>query len=79
MTQCNCMLTHPVGAFSDYADVRALEAHLLSDRKWEEVPVEMPYANVGERERWFRCMDCGQVWRLVYPDSAFEGVWELVT
>lgn len=78
MMQCGCALTRSSGAFSSWRDVQALEADIENDPRWEEIPVQRPFANVGEDERWFRCKECGHIWRLVYPDAPFRGVWERV-
>nr|WP_092074116.1 hypothetical protein [Dendrosporobacter quercicolus]NSL47753.1 hypothetical protein [Dendrosporobacter quercicolus DSM 1736]SDM77983.1 hypothetical protein SAMN04488502_10788 [Dendrosporobacter quercicolus] len=38
-----------------------------------EIPVEKSYA--GFPEKWYKCSNCGEIWRLVYPDFPFKGLW----
>ena len=44
-----------------------------------ELPVKTPYAGATTlTEKWFFHVDSGEVWRLVWPDPPFTGVFELV-
>lgn len=43
----------------------------------EKIPVrhskkEVPF---GSNEKWFRCKESGEAWRLVAPDAPFAGFW----
>lgn len=41
-----------------------------------EIEVGCKYANSKIfSERWFKCVDCDQRWRLVAPDFPFKGLW----
>jgi hypothetical protein len=40
-----------------------------------EVPVISKYGNAGWDEKWFKHIPSGQVWRLVWPDQPFYGVF----
>jgi len=45
----------------------------------EEVPVRMPYIGATAfREKWVRHIESGEIWRLVWPDAPFAGVFEVV-
>ena len=46
----------------------------------EEVPVGYPYLGecAGFPEKWFRYLKTGDVWRLVWPDAPFTGLFEKV-
>jgi hypothetical protein len=45
----------------------------------DESPVVRPYGRSELfEERWFRCRECGVMWRLVAPDPPFRGVFEHV-
>jgi hypothetical protein len=45
----------------------------------EEVPVVKPYLGGNTfREKWFRHVRSESVWRLVWPDGPFHGVFEPV-
>jgi len=43
----------------------------------EEVPVKKTYLGGNTfREKWFRHIESGQIWRVVWPDAPFKGVFE---
>lgn len=45
----------------------------------EEVPVRTPYIGATAfREKWFRHVESGEIWRLVWPDAPFTGVFEKI-
>lgn len=42
-----------------------------------EVPVLRPYIGATSfREKWYRHIASGKIWRLVWPDAPFTGVFE---
>jgi hypothetical protein len=44
----------------------------------EEIPVEKTYLGGNTfREKWFRHIASGQIWRVVWPDAPFKGIFEL--
>ena len=44
-----------------------------------EVPVLEPYHGLRTlKEKWFRHLASGELWRLVWPDAPFHGVFEPV-
>ncbi len=45
----------------------------------EEVPVKNPYSGSSLfQEKWFRHLNSNQIWRLVWPDAPFTGIFERV-
>lgn len=45
-----------------------------------EIPVASPYIGASSfTEKWFKHVPSGGVWRLVWPDGPFTGVFEPVT
>lgn len=44
----------------------------------EQVAVQDSYAGEMFDEKWFRCKQSGDVWRLVAPDGPFHGYWGAV-
>ena len=74
---CPCLSLRASPGFESLADFRAFQGS-LGQEGYTEVPVVTPYANIGEEERWYRCGDCGDIWRLVEPDGPFAGVWRRV-
>jgi hypothetical protein len=52
----------------------------VSDGKTIEVPVAAPYLGATSfTEKWFEHLGSGMVWRLVWPDGPFTGLFERVT
>lgn len=45
-----------------------------------EMPVAQPYLGATTfEEKWFRFSTTGAIWRLVFPDPPFTGLFELVS
>jgi hypothetical protein len=45
----------------------------------EDVAVAKPYLDGNTfKEKWFRHIESGKIWRLVWPDAPFHGVFEPV-
>ncbi len=59
--------------FLTYIDI------LVKDIDIVEVPVESKYgeSNILQEKR-YKCTECNQQWRLVYPDFPFVGHWKKV-
>ncbi|NVD69488.1 hypothetical protein HUX88_02805 [Duganella sp. BJB1802] len=75
---CNCRGIRSQKIFSGWSDFDAFEAKLNNDVVWVGIPVETPYSNVGISEKWYKCLKCQKVWRLVEPDPPFAGLWDEV-
>ncbi|WP_165463087.1 hypothetical protein [Atlantibacter sp.] len=43
-----------------------------------EISVLNYYAGINFKERWFKFIEAGSTWRLVYPDGPFHGYWGAV-
>ncbi|MYN20055.1 hypothetical protein GTP81_25265 [Rugamonas sp. FT107W] len=76
---CDCGMVRHKNDFSGWSDFDKFEAKLKGDVAWENIPVKVPYSNVGISERWYRCLRCSRVWRLVEPDPPFSGLWKEVS
>lgn len=50
----------------------------VSEKMASEILVKDTYAGSGFTERWFQCAVSNSVWRLVYPDGPFHGLWHAV-
>ena len=44
----------------------------------DSIPVIAPSKDLifGVTEKWFKCKESNEVWRLVSPDFPFSGLWE---
>jgi hypothetical protein len=42
------------------------------------VEVASPYVGASFKEQWFQDVSNGRIWRLVWPDAPFTGVFEPV-
>ena len=78
MTPCTCDQLRDRQDFDDLRDFTEHLRQIQAAGTLVEIPVEIPYANIGEIESWYRCERCDAVWRLVEPDGPFRGVWRRV-
>jgi hypothetical protein len=73
----------PIESFTtpgEFARFVAWMSKLISERAAEEVPVRRPYSGAASlTEKWYKHRDSDQVWRLVWPDGAFTGVFKRVS
>lgn len=60
--------------FCDWLESQ-VDAGLVGSVPTGEANQAVPY---GFEEKWYRCMDSGQVWRLIAPEGPFRGSWEPV-
>jgi hypothetical protein len=65
-------------SFKNFIEFGHLEKALDESEDFSEIEAEIPYANVGLEEKWFKYMSNGEVWRLVRPDPPFKGIWSKV-
>jgi hypothetical protein len=79
MTQCPW---DPIQAFStpgEFSRFVAWMGNLVSQSSAKEVPVVKPYAGATTfTEKWYMHVASGQIWRLVWPDAPFKGLFERV-
>ena len=64
--------------FNDFIEYGELDDALNESEFFTEIEVEIPYANVGLEEKWFKNLTDGDTWRLVRPDPPFKGNWSKV-
>lgn len=55
--------------FCDWINSQLIEKTII------QVVVEDKYAGEYFEERWFKCKESNEVWRLVSPQSPFNGYW----
>lgn len=71
-----------IADFKDYAEFdRFVEwlNELAKSGEVEKLPVQKHYADATTlREMWFRHSETGKIWRLVWPDAPFRGIFEPV-
>ena len=80
MSGCNWEAIHGFNTPGEYRRFYLWLKSQLDADMIEEVPVgcstkEMPF---GVDEKWFRCKESSEVWRLVAPEAPFSGLWEEV-
>jgi len=78
MNACNWEV---IGEFSSLGEYRRFYAWIgdqVAHGLAEQVAVQDSYAGEMFDEKWFRCMQFGDVWRLVAPDGPFNGYWGAV-
>ena len=77
--KCVCNILEEIREFRSILEFeRFLKyiADLVSEGDLIEVSVNDFYA--GFPEKWYQCSGSRHVWRLVYPDFPFKGLWEKV-
>ena len=72
---CHCESSCEKETFSDWADFDKFALVISTNPVFSAAPVEAAYSNVGLPEKWYRCVRCGTIWRLVEPDPPFGGLW----
>lgn len=73
-----CSATREKETFSDWTDFDEFSSAISHSLEFVATSVIVPYANVGLPEKWYRCIHCGTIWRLVEPDPPFGGLWKKV-
>lgn len=76
-TTCKCDIRSE-GRFSGWSDYDEFAEQLEKNPLFVLTPVSKPHSNVGLVERWYQCVACQSVWRLLEPDPPFNGLWERV-
>lgn len=79
---CICSSLFEISEFespSEFTRFQKYVKNLLTDEELVETPVENHFDNNSLfEEHWYKCRNCSQVWRLVYPDFPFKGLWKQV-
>lgn len=79
MTQCPW---EEIDAFRSLSEFKAFQlwmAEQVEARLAQETPVGRGYLDGNTfREKWFRHLASGEVWRLVWPESPFRGTFEKI-
>lgn len=80
MKDCNWEKVNDFRDFDDFNRfVKWIEEQVKSGIA-EEVYVKIPYGGSDLfQERWFRHIKSGTIWRLVWPDARFTGIFEKVS
>lgn len=76
---CNCSDLQEINDFFSFNEFERFQEYLgnlVKSGELVEVQVDKPFA--GFTEQWYKCEACSRVWRLVYPDFPFKGIWRLV-
>ena len=76
-TKCSCTALESE-TFFDWTDFDNFSSFISNNPGFVATSVITPNMNVGLSEKWYRCIRCGTVWRLVEPDPPFRGLWQKV-
>jgi hypothetical protein len=72
----------PIGGFTSYAEFKRFCAWMnenVAEKNAQKVPVLAYYQNIHSfTEEWYRHIESGTTWRLVWPDPPFAGLFEAV-
>jgi hypothetical protein len=79
---CICNVLEEINGFNSLYEFERFLIYidnLVKDTDLVEIPVESKYGGSNIlQEKWYKCAECNQKWRLVYPDFPFEGLWKEV-
>lgn len=67
-----------IDSFHSYSEYERFQTWIfsqLNEGSIEELPVMAYYISAQLNEKWFKCKDNKEVWRLVPPDPPFKGFW----
>lgn len=67
----------PIEAFKsiyEFEEFKTMINRMVEQNDIVEVFVEEKYSIIDVYERWFKC-SCGSIWRFVYPDFPFKGMF----
>lgn len=71
-----------IGTFHSLIEFRRFQSWMagqIAAGTATEIAVAVPYSGLSSlTEKWFRHIESGQVWRLVWPDGPFAGVFKRV-
>lgn len=77
--QCPWEAIDDFASLSEFNRLVAWLADQVKEGSTEVAPVTSPYMGATTfKEMWFRHVETGQVWRLVWPDGPFHGLFERV-
>jgi hypothetical protein len=72
----------PIKGFRDYAEFQRFCAWMrdtVAEGKAEKIPVVSPYRGIKSlTEEWYRHIESQIIWRLIWPDPPFKGLFERV-
>jgi hypothetical protein len=73
---------NPIDDFFSLGEFERFESWIAAQvacNEAEELAVTKPYLDAPSfKEKWFKHLGSGSVWRLVWPDGPFKGVFEAV-
>jgi len=77
MNACNWEVIHGFESPGEYKRFCDWLSAQVDTGVTEQIPVSEPSADLifGLEERWFRCKESGEIWRLVAPQAPFRGQW----
>ena len=76
---CICNRLEEINEFYSIVEFEKFKKYideLVNDDELVEISVQKQYA--GFQEKWYKCKICSKVWRMVYPDFPFKGIWCVV-
>lgn len=77
---CICQMLYEIKGFSSLNGFQRFKEYiknLVDEGDLIPIPVTNRYADFSEE--WYKCKSCEQVWKLVYPDFPFKGLWTKVS
>jgi hypothetical protein len=75
--KCICDVFERINGFYSIYEFEKFQDYingLIKDGELIEIPVKEKYFEF--KEQWFQCTKYKHIWRLVYPDFPFKGLWK---
>jgi hypothetical protein len=76
---CICSVLEKIDGFDSIWEFERFQkyiATLINSNDLRSIRVQKKYD--GGIEEWYRCTGCNTIWRLVFPDFPFKGLWRKV-
>jgi len=80
--KCRCGFLEEIDEFKTLGEYEKFMLYLkrqVQKKNLEEVETDENYEKgLIYGGKWYRCIGCKKIWRLIPPDFPFKGLWEKV-
>jgi len=75
---CECSKVKEQRDYNGLKDFYFYKNYVNESKLFQSIPVRKSAYGGGLEEKWYECLKCKKIYRLIEPDSPFGGTWELV-
>jgi hypothetical protein len=80
--KCKCGFLEEIHGFISLGEFEKFKKYLeeqVQKNNLSEVDADLNYEKgLIYGGKWYKCLECNEIWRLVDPDFPFKGLWEKV-